>query len=150
MTSGLPFDPLDPQRDAVYRAERKAFGKGEVISLDALRKFAHGIEHSAWWQRTYPKRRIPPIKDGRGSEWARRVDGAFQVPIDCRRVELLVHEIGHEVTPPGVEWHGEAFCGTVLFLYGKVFGLETRERVRKEFKRAGVRWDKRLARYGAA
>jgi hypothetical protein len=150
MGNGLPFDPLDPQRDLVYRAERKAFGKTEVLGLDELRAFAKEIQTAGWWQRTFPGKKVPPIKDGRGSEWARRNDGALHAPRKCRRKDLLVHEIGHEVMPPGVEWHGEAFCGVALFLYGKAFGGDAKDRVRREFRAAGARWDVRLARYGSA
>jgi len=145
------MDPLDRQVKKVYAAEAEVFGTHKDIpdlSLRELRQFGREIQRSAWWLGAFPARPTIPIKDGRGSEDARHQDGAAHIPKDARRQDVVIHEFCHAVMPQWLEWHGAAFCGLLLWLYGKAFGESVKTQVEKAFRRNRVIWDRRAAQFG--
>ena len=145
----LPFDPMDPQRDPVYEAELEVFprDKDKFLSLVELQAEADRILALPWFINAYGMMEIA-IKDGRGAKWSRAGGDEIHLLRVSRVKDVLVHEIIHNVVPPGAEWHGTAFCGTLLYFIGKLYGLPTKTKLRRTFKRRNVVWDKRLARFG--
>ena len=147
----LPFDPLDPQRDRVYKAEESVFprDKDVFMSLEELQVEADRVLALPWFARMFGLKRLP-IKDGRGSKWSRSSDGAVHLIRISRVKDVLYHEIIHQVVPPGTEWHGAVFCGLLLYFIGRLYDQKTKDKLRRAFKRAEppVVWDKRLARFG--
>lgn len=150
MGSGLPFDPLDPQRDLVYAAELDVFPrkKENLRSLEELQAEADRVVSLPWFRRAFPKVRKQVVKDGRGSKWSRAGGDEVHLLRKSRVVEVLHHEIVHNVMPPGAEWHGALFCGLELYFVGMLYDQATKDRLRLAFKRRGAAWDRRAARWG--
>jgi hypothetical protein len=150
VSNGLPFDPLDPQRDAVYAAELEVWPreKDAVMSLSELQGEADRILGLPWFARAFPKTKRQIIKDGRGSQWSRAGDDCIHLLRKSRVRDVLIHELTHRVIPPGAEWHGALFCGILLYLAGKLYDLKTKDKLRRAFKRNGCVWDRRAARWG--
>lgn len=146
-----PHDPLDPQREAVYASELAVFPrkKDVVLSLEELNLRLDEIQDAPWFERAFPYLpRAIILKDGRGEPWARGGQGIIHLIKASRVLDVLVHEIGHNVLPSDIEWHGSAYAGMLLFLIGKVYDEKTKGRLRYQFRKRGVSWDKRLASKG--
>jgi hypothetical protein len=146
----LPLDPLDPQRELVYAAELEVFPRlrDAFMSLAELQEEADRILALPWFRKSYPKLKRLEIKDGRGSKWSRAGDGEIHLLRKSRVRDVLIHEIVHQIMPPGAEWHGALFCGILLHIIGRLYDTRTKDRLRRVFKRRGVTWDKRAARWG--
>jgi len=147
----LPFDPLDPQRDRVYTAEANVWPKDPDVHLplDELREKLDAIQSATWFKRVCPNlpRKIV-LKDGRGSNWSRGGWGTIHLIKMSRTLDVLVHEIVHNIIPCDVEWHGPVFAGMLLYMTGKVWGKKYKEKLRLEFGRQNVVYDPRLSKYG--
>jgi hypothetical protein len=153
MADRLPFDPLDPQRDAVYAAELAVFPEDarQQLPLADLQRLSDELHASPWFVRMFPKAKRQTIKDGRGSKWSRsNLDNTIHLLKKSRVPDVLYHEEIHRVIPPGAEWHGAVFCGMLLYFVGKIYGQTTKDKLRREFKKQKppVVWDRRVARFG--
>src|SRR3990167_7780490 len=145
-------DPLDPQRDAVYRAQDEAFKSehgADDLSLRELQAFADTMTGTGWWRQRYRRRKIP-VGDGRGSDGARAgADGrSTQHPGGTRSKYLVTHEAAHIVDPTKTEDHGAVFCGLFLFMVGKAYSRNAKRRLASAFRRHGVVWDRKVAACG--
>lgn len=151
MIDRLPFDPLDPQRDLVYDAELAVFPDDArlTVSLEELQRLSDELHDLPWFRRMFPRAKRQTIKDGRGSKWSRsNSDDTIHLLKKSRVPDVLYHEEVHRLIPPGAEWHGSLFCGMLLYFIGKLYGQATKDKLRRELKRRGAVWDKRVARFG--
>lgn len=144
------FDRLDPQRDRVYAAELAVWPreKGVKLTLEDLQKELDQIQSTAWFKKAYPDVGELSVEDGRGSPWSRISYDSIQLIRVSRVLDVLIHELMHQVMPPGLEWHGAVFCGMLLFFTGKIYGMRTKDRLRRAFKRRKIVYDHRIARFG--
>jgi len=142
------FDPLDPQRDAVYEAEKQVYSPREMVDLSTLQRFVDEIQITVWFKATFPGTKPLSVLDGRGEAWPRGGEPEIHIPRDARARDVALHELAHCVVPSGCEWHGDVFCGILLFITGKVGGQPALVKLRRAMRRNGVTWDIRLARYG--
>ncbi len=146
----LPFDPLDPQRDKVYAAELEVFPrhKDKFLTLEQLQVRTDDILSRPWFRKAYPDIKNLSVRDGRGSKWSRVSLGKVHLLKVSRVDDVLIHEIVHQGMIDGAEWHGAVFCGMLLFFVGKLYDQKAKDKLRRAFKRNGVVWDKRMARWG--
>ena len=150
MSKALPFDRLDPQRDLVYAAELEVFprDKDVVLSLAELQDEVNRVLALTWFKRVAGDVKRLRVGDGRGAKWSRTSRGIIHLLRVSRVLDVLYHEVVHQVIPAGVEWHGAVFCGMLLYFVGKLYGQPTKVKLRQAFGRAGISWDRRLARFG--
>ena len=143
-------DPLDPQQDAVYRAQREVFKDEEEQSIANLQDFVIDFMTEPWFRTRYPHLKSVDVKDGRGT--ADAVSGSdgksMLLPKRTRYPYIVVHETGHLVDVSGGEDHGAVFCGLFLFMVGKVYDLKLKSRLALRFRKYDVRWDHKIAKYG--
>ena len=144
-------DPLDPQQDAVYRAQREVFAdEKEERSVVELQAFVNDFVSEPWFRARYPHLKSVDVKDGRGaSDALSGSDGrSMLLPRGTRYQFIAVHETGHLVDVSGGEDHGAVFCGLFLFMVGKVYDLKRKSRLALRFRKYDVRWDHKIAKYG--
>lgn len=127
--------PRDTQRLRVYEAERRAFpdyDKPEWTTEEECRTFVGSVLGAPWFRSRWGVRsvevRFRPGSNAKGSQ-----EGWIQLPPWGYSPHVILHELGHVVTPAQEAGHGAAFCASYLELIRHGVGEVGYRKLRREF-----------------
>lgn len=131
----------DAQKSKLYAAEREvrhAIGDVAIKDRIAAWAFIEKVERDRWFIRHYGRRKFT-ISDGRGTRIARGGGDWLNLPRWARTPMVMLHEIAHCVAPSGAR-HNWQYAAVYLKLVRHFMSVEIAEKLRRSFKRHGVRY----------
>lgn len=158
----MSYRARDSQRSKVYTAEqnvryhlRRDGLEQRLETVDEIQSWVDSITSSQWWASHFASLSIL-VKDGRGrknagaspflywEEMDAGYDCAIKLPRWARSKVVILHEIAHHTARDNREGaHGRKFCRNFLALVKRWIGDEVYRRLCAEFKRQGVKWNKK-------
>lgn len=107
------------------------------ISIEACQAYVDYVTNSAWFQRRWGRRSLRVIHKVYGK--ATGGHGQVALPPWARTEETILHEIAHNLTPPGAAWHGPEFAAALLVLVKHMCGSESYTALRQSMREERVR-----------
>ena len=132
--------PRDTQRARLYRAENEVDPGRPLPTVAALQAYVDDLAASDWFLARWRARRFE-VRPGYGHRRATADgDGVLQMPRWARQELIVLHEVGHCLTPADVASHGAEYAGVLVCLVRRRMGPGPAQALEDAFLRHRVRW----------
>ena len=130
----------DSQRARLYRAEAEVDAGRRLPTVETMQTYVDGLAAADWFVARWGPRSIE-VRPGFGHRRATAdQNGVLQMPKWARRELVVLHEVGHCLTPVAFAAHGPEYAGVLLALARRAMSPATAQALEDAFARERVRW----------